>query len=148
MTQTIDPDYIPFRYWCQSNGIGISTAYKMVNEGKLHITKIGKRSYLSREDRETFRKSLQDAAWKNPGRVCALPRPISSSPLQGKDNMKVTARPQNSNQLGPLFNWAATQRLRRQFPKHVICIARSGQVSDLHALAFCLANDIGKGGDQ
>ena len=62
MNQSIEPDFKPFRTYCQENGIGVSTGYKLVSDGKLRITKIGSRSYVSRENREAFRKSLRDAA--------------------------------------------------------------------------------------
>jgi hypothetical protein len=62
MNQSNDPDFIPFREYCRTNGIGISTGYRLVADGKLRLTKINSRSYVSREDREAFRQSLKTAA--------------------------------------------------------------------------------------
>lgn len=62
MEQPSEPDFIPLRQWCRDCGIGVSTAYRLVADGKLRLTKINSRSYISREDREAFRQSLKEAA--------------------------------------------------------------------------------------
>lgn len=58
------PDLIPFRTWCRENGIALSTAYRMISDGrmKLKVTHVGKRTYLTRQDREAFLQSLVQAA--------------------------------------------------------------------------------------
>lgn len=61
MIQISNPDFIPFRDYCRSNGIGISTGYRLVADGKLRITKINSRSYVSREDRKAFLQFLRKA---------------------------------------------------------------------------------------
>jgi len=58
MENANDPDLIPFREYCRANRIGVSTAYRLAAEGRLKITKLGSRSYLSREARAAFLKSL------------------------------------------------------------------------------------------
>lgn len=62
MSDFKDPDFIPLRQYCRDNGIGVSTGYRLVAEGRLRLTKINSRSYISREDREAFRQSLKNAA--------------------------------------------------------------------------------------
>jgi predicted site-specific integrase-resolvase len=62
MNQLSDPDLTPFRDYCRANGIGISTGYRLVSDGKLRLTKINSRSYISREDREAFLNSLKESA--------------------------------------------------------------------------------------
>lgn len=62
MTQHIDSDLVPFRDYCRANGIGISTGYRLVSDGRLRLTKINSRSYVSREDREAFIESLKNTA--------------------------------------------------------------------------------------
>ena len=57
-----EPDLVPLRDYCRSNSIGISTAYRLAAVGKLKITHIGKRSYLTRETRAAFLKSLEQPA--------------------------------------------------------------------------------------
>jgi hypothetical protein len=39
MTQPNDPDFTPFRTYMQAIGVGVSTGYKLVSDGKLRITK-------------------------------------------------------------------------------------------------------------
>lgn len=48
--------------------------------------------------------------------------------------------------LGPLFQWARNQELRRSTPAVVRRIARVGRISTLHAIAYCEANGIGLAG--
>jgi hypothetical protein len=43
---------------------------------------------------------------------------------------------------GPLFQWARNQEIRRHCPPLVRRVARRARISDLHALAFCIANGI------
>ena len=62
MNTSRDPDFIPFREYCRTNGIGVSTAYELAKHGKLRITKIGNRSYVSREDRRAFREAVSGTA--------------------------------------------------------------------------------------
>jgi predicted site-specific integrase-resolvase len=62
MNQHRDSDLTPFRDYCRANGIGISTGYRLVSDGKLRLTKINSRSYISREDREAFLNSLKESA--------------------------------------------------------------------------------------
>lgn len=57
-----EPELVPFRDWLRANGIGISTGYRLVTEGRLTLTHIGKRSYLTRETRAAFLKSLEQVA--------------------------------------------------------------------------------------
>jgi len=45
--------------------------------------------------------------------------------------------------LGPLFQWASARDIRRPLPPVVRRIARVGQISSLHAIAFAQANCIG-----
>lgn len=53
----------------------------------------------------------------------------------------------NIQKIGPLFQWAAHQEIRRPIPISPAArrVARHGRVSELHALAFCQANNIGGG---
>ena len=57
-----DPELVPFREWLRANGIGISTGYRLVSDGRLTLTHIGKRSYLTRQARAAFLESLSTAA--------------------------------------------------------------------------------------
>ena len=54
----LDPDFVPFRDYCRANGIGVTTGYKLVKDGKIKLCHIGKRSYLTREEREAFRAAV------------------------------------------------------------------------------------------
>jgi hypothetical protein len=45
--------------------------------------------------------------------------------------------------LGPLFQWAISQDTRNTTPRIIRRIALRGQISELHAKAFCEANSIG-----
>jgi hypothetical protein len=56
------PELVPFRDWLRTNGIGISTGYRLVSDGRLTLTHIGKRSYLTRQARAAFLESLNTAA--------------------------------------------------------------------------------------
>jgi hypothetical protein len=49
----------------------------------------------------------------------------------------------NLSNLGPLFQWASTQDTRRPIHRVIRRIALRGQISELHARAFCEANAIG-----
>jgi len=55
-----EPDLVRFRPWARANIGGISTAYRLVNEGRLRITKIGKSSYVTRAEIQRFLKSLEN----------------------------------------------------------------------------------------
>lgn len=49
-------DLIPLREWCAKNSIPISTAYLERKKGRLAVTYIGTKPYLSRGDIEAFIK--------------------------------------------------------------------------------------------
>jgi len=55
-------DLFRFRPWARKNIGGISTAYRLVNEGKLKIVKIGKASYLTRDEISRFLRTLKPSA--------------------------------------------------------------------------------------
>jgi len=46
----VQPDLIPFRAWCKANNIGITTAYKLLNVGSLNAVKVGKKTFIHREE--------------------------------------------------------------------------------------------------
>lgn len=54
----MQPDLIPFRDWCKSNGIGITSGYSLANNGKLNLVKLGRKSFVTKEESERFAKSL------------------------------------------------------------------------------------------
>lgn len=63
----MQPDLIPFRDWCKSNGLGITSAYSLANSNKLRLVKIGRKSYVTREESERFVKSLPAYKAENAG---------------------------------------------------------------------------------
>jgi hypothetical protein len=54
------PELVRFRPWARANIGGVSTAYRLVKEGKLRLTKIGKSSYVTRAEIQRFIKSLEN----------------------------------------------------------------------------------------
>ncbi len=48
----------PFRTWCEDNGFGATTGYKMAKEKKVFPVKVGKLTMITPEEDERFRKSL------------------------------------------------------------------------------------------
>ncbi len=63
----MQPDLIPFRSWCSSNGIGVTVGYALANSKKLHIVKLGRKSYVTKEESERFVKSLPAYKAENVG---------------------------------------------------------------------------------
>ena len=63
----MQPDLIPFRSWCAGNGIGVTNGYALANSGKLHIVKLGRKSYVTKEESERFVKSLPAYKAENAG---------------------------------------------------------------------------------
>lgn|GEM_PF-4348385 len=58
MEEQLQPDLIPFRTWCKVNNIGITTAYKLLNSGQLMAVKVGKKTFIHREEAARWIKSL------------------------------------------------------------------------------------------
>ncbi len=54
------PELVRFRPWARANIGGVSTAYRLVKDGRLRITKIGKSSYVTRAEIQRFMKSLEN----------------------------------------------------------------------------------------
>lgn len=47
-----------FKDWCRDNGVGVTTGYKMLNEGKIEAVKVGKLTYITDEAHQKWLKSL------------------------------------------------------------------------------------------
>lgn len=49
----------PLKEFCRLFSISKATAYREVERGKLRLTKIGKRTFVDREDRKAYLASLE-----------------------------------------------------------------------------------------
>lgn len=58
----MDGDIILFRRWLRANDISPATGYRLVKAGKLHLTKIGARTYLTASEAARFIAALQSEA--------------------------------------------------------------------------------------
>lgn len=54
----MEQDLIPFREWCRLNNIGITTGYKLLNSQELHAVKVGKLTFIHRDESNRWAKSL------------------------------------------------------------------------------------------
>lgn len=52
------PEMIPFRQWCQKNGIGATKGYELANQGALKLVKLGRKSYVTLQESQRFISSL------------------------------------------------------------------------------------------
>jgi len=57
-------DLIPFRNWCKTNGFGITTGYKILNSKDISAVKVGKLTFIHRDEAARWAKSLP--AYKTP----------------------------------------------------------------------------------
>jgi len=53
-----EPYLIPLRTWCKLNGVGLTTAYKFLNSGELKAVKVGKKTFIRREEAARWAGSL------------------------------------------------------------------------------------------
>ena len=51
-------ELIPFREWCRRNSIGLTTGYKLLNSGELEAVKVGKLTFIHRNESERWANSL------------------------------------------------------------------------------------------
>ena len=51
-------DLIPFREWCKANGFGLTTGYKILNRKEINGVKVGKLTFIEREESTRWAKSL------------------------------------------------------------------------------------------
>lgn len=51
----------PFRRWCKLAGISFSHGYALAAEGRLHLTKAGNRTLVTRAESDRFLKLTQAA---------------------------------------------------------------------------------------
>ena len=56
----MNSELIPFRDWCKNNGFGLTTGYKILNSGEIKAVKIGKLTFIRRQDSERWAKSLPE----------------------------------------------------------------------------------------
>ena len=56
--QPHDSDLMLFAKWRKENDISNTTGYRLVKAGELKIVKIGRRTYITKTERERFVKSL------------------------------------------------------------------------------------------
>ncbi|MCB9982279.1 MAG: DNA-binding protein [Rhodospirillales bacterium] len=54
----MQPDLIPFREWCKINGFGLTTGYKILNRKEISAVKIGKLTFIQREEAARWANSL------------------------------------------------------------------------------------------
>lgn len=57
-----NPELEPFREFLRRNRIGLTSGYKLAAEGKIKLTKVGSRTYVTREAIASFLANLQQAA--------------------------------------------------------------------------------------
>ena len=54
----MEPQLYPFRPWLKANGISATTGYRLAKEGALRLTKVRRRTYLTKSEAERFFASL------------------------------------------------------------------------------------------
>jgi hypothetical protein len=64
----VDPNAaaIPFRSWCALHGISPATAYRLASAGDLKLVKLGRLTFIRREDSEQFFARLPSATFSTP----------------------------------------------------------------------------------
>lgn len=50
---------IPFIDWLKANGLSRATGYRLINDGLLHITKVRRRTYITKNEAARFVDSLE-----------------------------------------------------------------------------------------
>lgn len=58
----MDGDIILFRRWLRANDISPATGYRLVKAGKLHLTKLGARTYITASEAARFVAALEKGA--------------------------------------------------------------------------------------
>jgi len=51
---------LPFRKWLGENHISVTVGYELVKKGALTLVRIGRRSYVTRQEADRFINSLQN----------------------------------------------------------------------------------------